>query len=62
MADGSKRYRFTVETGRDPVTGKRTQRRYTFTRMKDAKREQARLTSAASWPLRTLTGWRPRGG
>lgn len=46
MADGSKRYRFTVETGRDPVTGKRTQRRYTFTRMKDAKREQARLTSA----------------
>jgi integrase len=46
LPDGSKRYRFTVETGRDPVTGKRTQRRYTFTRMKDAKREQARLIGA----------------
>ena len=27
LADGSKRYRFTVDVGRHPVTGKRQQRR-----------------------------------
>jgi integrase len=45
-ADGSKRYRFTVDIGKDPVTGKRRQRRYTFSRMKEAKAEQARLTGS----------------
>jgi len=45
-ADGSRRYRFTVDIGRDPVTGKRRQRRYTFDRMKDARAEQARLTGS----------------
>lgn len=47
-ADGSQRYRFTLDVGRDPVTGKRRQRRYTFARMKDARAELGRLTGAVA--------------
>jgi hypothetical protein len=43
-ADGSKRYRFTIDIGRDPTTGKRRQRRHTYDRMKTARAELARLT------------------
>ena len=39
LADGSKRYRFTINIGRHPVTNARQQRTYTFTRMKDARAE-----------------------
>lgn len=47
-ADGSHRYRFMIDVGRDPVTGKRRQRRYTFARMKDARAELGRLTGAVA--------------
>ena len=47
-ADGSQRYRFTIDVGHDPVTGKRRQRRYTFARMKDARAELGRLTGAVA--------------
>ena len=43
-ADGSKRYLFTIDIGRDPTTGKRRQRRHTYDRMKTARAELARLT------------------
>ena len=40
LADGSKRYRFTINIGRHPVTNARQQRTYTFTKMR---------TPAPSW-------------
>ena len=43
LASG-KRYRFTIDAGTDPVTGRRRQRRYSFRRLKDAKAELGRLT------------------
>jgi hypothetical protein len=45
---GSHKYRFTIDISKDPVTKKRRQRRYTFTRLKDAKAERARLTGAVN--------------
>jgi len=55
QADGSMRYRFTIDVGREPGTidpetgkrkaGKRLQRAYTFARLKDAKAERARLSN-----------------
>ncbi len=44
LADGTRRYRFTIDTGRDPATGKRRQRRYTFARKAEARAELGRLT------------------
>jgi integrase len=43
LKDGSKRYRFTVDTGRDPETGKRRQTTMTFGKLKDASAELARV-------------------
>lgn len=43
LADGTKRYRFVTDTGRDPVTGRRRQKTHTFDRKKDAERELARI-------------------
>lgn len=47
LASG-RRYRFTIDTGRDPVTGRRRQRRYTFAKKADAKAELGRLTRAVA--------------
>lgn len=44
LKDGSTRYRFVVDTGRHPQTGKRQQETHTFTRRKDAVAELARIT------------------
>ena len=41
---GGVRYRFTLSLGRDPATGNRRQRVYTFDDLKAAERERARLT------------------
>jgi integrase len=41
---GGTRYRFTLSLGRDPATGNRRQRVYTFDDLKAAERERARLT------------------
>lgn len=41
---GGVRYRFTLSLGRDPATGSRRQRVYTFDDLKTAERERARLT------------------
>lgn len=41
---GGPRWRFTLNLGRDPVTGNRRQRVYTFDDPKTAERERARLT------------------
>jgi integrase len=41
---GGVRYRFTLNLGRDPVTGNRRQRVYTFDDRRQAERELARLT------------------
>ena len=41
---GGPRYKFTLNLGRDPVTGNRRQRVYTYDTEKEAKRERARLT------------------
>jgi integrase len=43
-AGGREAYRFTLNLGRDPVTGNRRQRVYTFDNRKTADRELARLT------------------
>ena len=43
LQNGQKRYRFTVDVGRD-ASGKRLQRRYTFGRLKDAKAKLAEVT------------------
>ena len=48
LAGGRRRYRFTIDAGRDPVTGKRRQRRYTFDKMKDARAELGRLTGSVA--------------
>ena len=44
LADGSKRYRFVLDVGKDPATSKRQQRTYTFRLQRQAKAELARLT------------------
>jgi integrase len=41
--DGTSHYRFTVDTGRDPVTGKRRQVTRTFGLLREAKAELARI-------------------
>lgn len=43
LKDGTRRYRFTVDTGRDPDTGKRRQTTMTFGKLKDAAAELARV-------------------
>ena len=48
LADGTRRYRFTLNVGRHPVTNARQQRTYTFTKMKDARAELGRLTGAVA--------------
>ncbi|MET9559974.1 MULTISPECIES: tyrosine-type recombinase/integrase [Streptomyces] len=44
-AKGQTRYRFVVDAGMDPATGKRKQLRRTFDTLKEAKAEYARITS-----------------
>lgn len=55
LASG-RRYRFTIDTGRDPATGKRRQRRYTFARKAEAG------PSWAGSPGRSPTAPTPTGG
>lgn len=43
LKNGSKRYRFVVDVGRDPETGKRRQETHTFTQLKEAKAELSRV-------------------
>ena len=43
LGDGSKRYRFTVDIGRDPETGKRQQKTMTFRLQREAAAELARI-------------------
>lgn len=45
LADGSVRYRFVIDIGRDPKTNKRQQKTHTFDRMREAKAEYARIKS-----------------
>lgn len=47
LGDGSKRYRFVVDVGRDPATGKRKQETHTFAKQKDAAAELARISHQA---------------
>lgn len=58
LKDGSKRYRFVVDIGRDPVTSRRKQETHTFGKMKDAKAELARIShqSAAGSYVRRWNG------
>ncbi|GAA3211380.1 hypothetical protein GCM10020256_10120 [Streptomyces thermocoprophilus] len=44
-AKGQVRYRFVVDAGTDPETGKRKQLRRTFNTLREAKAEYARITS-----------------
>lgn len=44
-AKGQVRYRFVVDAGTDPETGKRKQLRRTFNTLREAKTEYARITS-----------------
>ena len=46
LADGSRRYRFTVDDGRDPETGRRHQVTRTFRKLSDAKAERDRIRPA----------------
>ena len=48
LADGTRRYRFTLNVGRNPATNARMQRTYTFQRMKDARAELGGLTGAVA--------------
>ncbi|MCU1670610.1 MAG: Site-specific recombinase XerD [Blastococcus sp.] len=43
LKDGTKRYRFVVDIGRDPVTGKRQQKTYTFDKKGEAGKERDRI-------------------
>jgi len=43
LKDGTVRYRFVIDIGRDPETGKRQQRTFTFDTKKEAKAEHARI-------------------
>jgi len=43
LKDGSVRYRFVVDIGPDPNTGKRRQKTFTFDRKRDAQAERARI-------------------
>lgn len=43
LKSGRKRYRFVVDIGADPVSGKRRQKTYTFDRKGDARREYDRI-------------------
>lgn len=43
LKDGTVRYRFVVDVGRDPVTGKRKQETHTYDTKKEAKAEHARI-------------------
>lgn len=43
LADGTVRYRFVVDIGRDPQTGKRRQKTHTFDRKRAAQAEYARI-------------------
>lgn len=48
LASGRVRYRFTVDVGRDPATGRRQQRRYTFDTKRAAVTERARILAAVA--------------
>lgn len=43
LKNGKKRYRFVVDIGRDPITGKRQQKTYTFDKKGDASKELDRI-------------------
>ncbi|WP_088289823.1 tyrosine recombinase XerC [Kineosporia sp. A_224] len=43
LADGSVRYRFVIDIGADPSSGKRRQKTHTFDRKRDAQAEYARI-------------------
>jgi integrase len=43
LQDGTKRYRFVVDIGRDPQTGKRKQKTFTFDKKGDARKEYNRI-------------------
>lgn len=43
LADGSVRYRFVVDIGRDPATNRRRQKTHTFDRKREAQAEYARI-------------------
>ncbi|MFI0406487.1 tyrosine-type recombinase/integrase [Actinomadura sp. 3N508] len=43
LKSGRKRYRFTIDIGPDPKTGKRRQKTYTFDRKKDAEKERDKI-------------------
>jgi integrase len=45
LASGKKRYRFVLDAGPDPRTGKRRQRKFTYDRLADAKAELARMSN-----------------
>lgn len=47
LKNGAVRYRFVIDIGRDPVTGKRQQKTHTFDTKREAKSEYARIKSAA---------------
>ncbi|WP_214365637.1 tyrosine recombinase XerC [Pseudonocardia sp. H11422] len=48
LKDGRVRYRFVVDVGRDPETGRRTQLRRTFDTLREARAERSRMISETS--------------
>ncbi|MCW2911984.1 MAG: Site-specific recombinase XerD [Actinomycetia bacterium] len=48
LKDGTKRYRFVVDIGRDPITGKRQQKTYTFDKKGKATKELNRIRHQTS--------------
>ena len=48
LADGKVRYRFVVDVGRDPATGKRTQLTKTFDTLREARAERGRIVSESA--------------
>src|SRR5687768_11739635 len=48
LKDGRVRYRFVVDIGRDPTTGKRQQKTYTYDLKREAVAELAKIRAATS--------------
>lgn len=48
LKDGKPRYRFVVDVGRDPATGRRTQLTRTYDTLREARSERARMISETS--------------
>jgi hypothetical protein len=48
LKDGTKRYRFVVDVGRDPKTGKRQQKTMTFDKKREAEKEWNRIRHQTS--------------